>query len=113
MMVIAGALKSCGASRPSPTPDIHINGNHYIIDHRRAWGWAVLIIDVIELLVAYGIWNRAQWAGWTGVAIAGISAIAMLGDMQSFPFWSLAIFAIDLLIIHGLVAYGGRARAAT
>jgi hypothetical protein len=113
MMVIAGALNILWGISAIANAHILINGNHYIIDHRQAWGWTVLIIGVIELLVAYGIWNRQQWARWTGVFIAGVNAIAVLGDMQSFPFWSLAIFAIDLLIIYGLVAYGGRTRTAT
>ena len=113
MMAIVGVLNVLWGISAIANAHILINGNHYIIDHRQAWGWTVLIIGVIELFVAYGIWNRAQWARWTGVFIAAVNAIAVLGDMQSFPFWSLAVFAIDLLIIYGLVAYGGRARTAT
>jgi uncharacterized membrane protein len=113
MMFIAGVLNVLWGISAIANAHILVNGNHFSIDHRQAWGWTLLIIGVIELFVAYGIWNRAQWARWTGVAIAGLNAIAVLADMQTFPFWSLAIFAIDLLIIYGLVAYGGRARTAT
>jgi hypothetical protein len=28
--------------------------------------------------------------------------------IQAYPFWSLCIFAIDLLVIYGLAVYGGR-----
>ena len=113
MFGIVGVLNVLWGLSAIANSHILINGNHFDIDHRQAWGWTILIIGVIELVVAFGIWNRAQWARWTGVFIAGVNAIAVLGDMQSFPFWSLAIFAIDLLIIYGLVAYGGRARTAT
>jgi len=30
-------------------------------------------------------------------------------DMQTDPWWSVALFTVDLLIIYGLVAHGGRA----
>jgi hypothetical protein len=30
--------------------------------------------------------------------------------LRERPFWSLAIFTIDLLILYGLAAYGGRPR---
>jgi hypothetical protein len=29
-------------------------------------------------------------------------------SIAAYPFWSLAIFAIDVLIIYGLAAYGGQ-----
>ncbi len=28
-------------------------------------------------------------------------------SMPGYPFWSLAVFGVDLLIIYGLAAYGG------
>ena len=34
--------------------------------------------------------------------------IAALLSIPAYPFWSLAIFAVDILIIYGLAAYGGR-----
>jgi len=72
----------------------------------------VLILGALELLITYGIWTRQAWARWTGVVIAGIHAIVVLSDMQAYPWWSLALFTVDVLIIYGLVAHGGRARTA-
>jgi hypothetical protein len=31
--------------------------------------------------------------------------------MQAYPWWSLALFTVDVLIIYGLAVHGGRARA--
>jgi hypothetical protein len=28
--------------------------------------------------------------------------------IQAYPFWSLCVFAIDVLVIYALAAYGGR-----
>ena len=112
MILIVGVLNLLWGISAIVNSHILINGNEFIIDHRKAWGWTVLIIGVIEILVAYGIWNRQAWARWTGVAIAGVSAISLLADMQSYPWWSLALFTIDVLVIYGLVAYGGRTTAA-
>jgi len=28
--------------------------------------------------------------------------------IPSYPFWSLTLFAMDILIMYGLIAYGGR-----
>jgi hypothetical protein len=45
-------------------------------------------------------------ANW--VLFAGI--MLMLMAIPSYPFWSLAIFAIDIMIIYALAAYGGQRR---
>jgi hypothetical protein len=113
MIFLGGVLNTLWGISAIANSHILINGNHYSIDHRQAWGWAILIIGVIEILVAVAILAGQGWARWAGVAIAGINAIGVLADMQAYPWWSLALFFIDVLIIYGLVTYGGRPRAAT
>jgi hypothetical protein len=48
---------------------------------------------------------------WFGIAVAGLSSIGALMSLPAYPFWSLAIFAVDILVIYGLAAYGGQDRA--
>jgi hypothetical protein len=43
--------------------------------------------------------------GW--VIFAGVNAIVQLLFIASNPFLSLALFSVDLLVIFGLIAYGG------
>ena len=38
------------------------------------------------------------------------SPIAALLSIPAYPFWSLAIFAIDIIIIHQVARYGGAER---
>jgi hypothetical protein len=42
--------------------------------------------------------------------IVSLNAIAQLMFMPAYPFWSLSILALDVLIIYGLAAHGGRPR---
>ena len=81
---------------------------HYIFGDLNAWGWVVLCLGVIQLLVAAGVFAKNQFARWTGVAVLSVNAITQLLFIPAYPFWSLAIFAIDILAIYGLAAYGNR-----
>lgn len=36
------------------------------------------------------------------------NALAQLLMMPAYPFWSLTLFAIDILAVYGLIAYGKR-----
>jgi hypothetical protein len=49
---------------------------------------------------------------WVGVAIAVLNAILqMIVVMPAYPFWSLCLIALDVLVIYGLIAHGSRSRA--
>ena len=66
---------------------------------------------VAQILAAFGIWARNAVAVWFGVFCASLNAIAQLLMLPAYPLWSLALFAIDILVIYGLVAYGTRQTA--
>ena len=51
---------------------------------------------------------RNRLARWLGVIFAAGNAVTALLMMPAYPFWSLCIFAVDILVIYGLIAYGRR-----
>jgi hypothetical protein len=59
-------------------------------------------------LTALGVLLKNQFARWLGVAFAFFDALAQLLMIQAYPFWSLALFGLDMLAIYGLVVSGGR-----
>ncbi|HVM56681.1 MAG TPA: hypothetical protein VMT74_04390 [Gaiellaceae bacterium] len=86
----------------------YVAGARYIFSDLRTWGWIVLIIGIAEILAAFAILARAQWARWFGMVIAGLAAIAQFGFIQAYPFWSITIIAVCIFAIYGLAVYGGR-----
>ena len=90
----------------------YVAGAHYVFSDLHTWGWIVMIVGVITVLAGFGVLTGSQWARWFGVAIASLQAIAQLLMIQAYPFWSLCVFAIDLLVIYGLMAHGGKLRKA-
>ena len=85
-----------------------VANTHYVFADLKTWGWVVLCIGVIELLVGLGVFVKNQLARWAGVFILSLNAIAQLLMMPAYPFWSLAIFAVDIIAIYGLIAHGNR-----
>ena len=63
------------------------------------------------MFAAIGIWLRNQAARWLGIVGAGVSAVAQLLWLPSYPLAALAIFALDVIILYALLAHGGRDRA--
>jgi hypothetical protein len=84
----------------------------YILSGLHTWGWVTLILGALQLLACFSVYRGGQFGRWFGIVAASLSVIAALLSIPAYPFWSLAIFAVDLMIIYGLAAYGGRGRPA-
>lgn len=79
----------------------------YIFSDLNTWGWIVTITGAVQMLVAFGVWARNTIATWAGIAFAGLNAIAQLLMIPAYPFLSLALFSLDIMIIYGLAVHGG------
>jgi hypothetical protein len=88
--------------------DFFVADTRYILSGLNTWGWIVLIIGLVQGFAAYSIWAGGQFGRWLGIGMASLSAIAALMSIPAYPFWSLSIFAVDILVIYGLAAYGGQ-----
>ena len=74
-----------------------------------AWGWVHLIMGSITLVTGLAVLSRQLWAVILGMLLALMSATTQLLFITVFPLWSLAIIAIDILVIYGLVVHGEEA----
>ena len=88
-----------------------VGDQKYILSGLHTWGWVMLILGALQIAAAFSIWNGGGFGRWGGITFAGLNAIAALLAMPAYPFWSLSVFAIDVLVIYGLAAYGGNPRA--
>jgi len=54
------------------------------------------------------VFSGSGFARWFGILAASLSLIAHFGAIQSYPFWSLIVITLDILVIYALTVYGGR-----
>jgi hypothetical protein len=88
----------------------YIAGAQYVFSDLNTWGWILMVVGGLAIAASFGVLATAQWARWTGVTAAGLQALAQLLMIQAYPFWSLCVFAADLLVIYALTVHGGRRR---
>ena len=82
------------------------HNSHYVFGDLKTWGWVTLIIGVLEGFAGVSLFQGGTFGRWFAIVAASLAAIAALLDLPAAPFWSLAVFALSLWIIHGLVQYG-------
>jgi hypothetical protein len=83
------------------------NGHtNFVFGSLKTWGWVTLILGVVELLASASLFGGGAFGRWFGIFAAALVAIESLLQIPSYPFLSIAIFALALWIIHGLAVYG-------
>jgi hypothetical protein len=108
MLLVAGVLNVIYGIAAVDDSKFFVHETQYILSGLNTWGWVTIILGALEILAAFSIWAGGGFGRWFGIFVASLSAIGALLSMPAYPFWSLAIFAIDILIIYGLAAYGGQ-----
>jgi hypothetical protein len=112
MIMMVGVLNIFWGIAAIDDSSFFVQDTRYILSGLNTWGWIILIIGALQLAAAFSIWAGGSFGRWFGIAAATANAIAALLSIPAYPFWALAIFAVDILVIYGLAAYGGDRRVA-
>ena len=112
MLSIVGVMNVIGGIAAIDDANFYVGNAQFLISDLSTWGWVILITGVAQVLTALALWARNQFARWLGVGFASLNSLAQLLMLPAYPLWSLALFTVDILIIYGLIVYGGRANAA-
>src|SRR5687768_1194879 len=99
MLGLIGVLNAIYGIAAIDKSSFFVANTQYIFSDLKTWGWVLLIIGVLQLFAAFSVWRGGSFGRWFGIAVASLNSIAALLSMPAYPFWSLAIFAIDVLVI--------------
>ena len=107
MLVVVGVLNVIWGIAAIGDSKFFVQDQKYILSNLHAWGWITLIIGVLQLVAGFSLWSGNLYGRVMAIFFASLSALAALLSIPAYPFWSLAIFAIDIIIIYQVSLYGG------
>ncbi|HEX6652342.1 MAG TPA: hypothetical protein VF072_06335 [Thermoleophilaceae bacterium] len=107
MLIIAGVLNVIWGIAAIADSKFFIQDQKYILSNLNLWGWITLIIGALQLLAGFSLWSGNLYGRVMAILFASLSALAALLSIPAYPFWSLAIFALDIIIIYQVSLYGG------
>jgi hypothetical protein len=70
------------------------------------WGWTHLVLGIIAALTGVGLLAGNTAARVVGVVIAVVSALVNLAFMPAYPFWSILVITLDVIVIFAIVVHG-------
>ena len=106
LLVIAGTLNIIyGIAAVS---NAHFfDGTQYAFSSLHTWGWITIIVGVIQLGAGFSLMTGGVYGRIIGIVAASIGALeSLLSIGGTHPWWSLAIFAVCLWVLHGLIVFG-------
>lgn len=112
MLMIVAVLNTLYGIAAIDSAHFFTHNAKYVFGDLNTWGWFLVALGVVQFFAALAIWQGAPWARWFGVASASANAILQTLWIPAYPVLAMTILALDVAVIYGLLAYGGRRRAA-
>ena len=107
LLMVAGVLNIVYGIAAVGNSNFYANDTQYVFAHLHTWGWTTIVLGVIQLTAAFSLFGGGTYGRVVGIVAASLGAVGALLDVGgTHPWWSLGIFAICLVCIHGLVVLG-------
>jgi len=107
LLMIAGVLDIVYGIAAVGNSKFYTADTTYVFSSLHTWGWITIILGIIELTAAFSLFGGGAYGRVVGIVAASLGAIgALLNVGGGHPWWSLGVFAICLVCIHGLAVLG-------
>ena len=111
MIFLVGLINFVYGIAAIDNSQFYVRGAEFVISDLNTWGWFLVVVAVVQVAAGVGIWMGSGLAVWVGIVSASVNALIQMLILPAYPLWAIAVFAIDVLIIYGLLAYGRRQTA--
>jgi hypothetical protein len=79
----------------------------FVFSNLDTWAWIVIVTGGLQIVAGAALGTGSELARWYGIAAAGLNGVVQLLAIQAYPAWSIAMFAVDILVIYALTVYAG------
>ena len=111
MMIMVGVFQALQGLVAIFENEFYVPTRNYLFQFdATTWGWTHLLLGLLVAFAGYGLLSGKTWARTVAILLAVISAIANFAFIPYYPFWSLLIIAVDILVIWAIAAHGGSLR---
>ena len=87
--------------------NIFVNDTRYILTDLNTMGWVLIVLGVIQLTGGFSLFSGNAYGRVIGIIGGSLGAIgALLSIGGHYPWWSLAVFALCVYVVYGIIVYG-------
>ena len=113
MLLIVGTINIIYGIGALDSANIYVNDTRFVLDNLNTLGWVLIILGVVQLTAGFSLMAGNAYGRVMGVIAGSLGAIgALLSVGGTYPWWSLAVFALCVWIVYGIIVYGDDEKAA-
>ena len=107
MLILVGFVNIIYGIGALDDANIFVDDTRFVLDNLNTLGWVLIILGAIQLTGGFSLMAGNTYGRVLGIMGGTLGAIgALLSIGGSNPWWSLAVFALCVYIVHGIVVFG-------
>ena len=106
LLMVGGVLNVIYGIAAISNSKFFVHNKHYVFSNLKTWGWITLILGILEFAASLSLFAGGAYGRWFAIVVGSLAAIGALLSIPAYPLWSIAVFALSLWIIYGLIIYG-------
>jgi hypothetical protein len=107
LLLIAGTLNIIYGIGALDGANVFEDDKRFVLSNLNTLGWVLIILGIIQLTGGFSLFAGNAYGRVIGIVGASLGAIgALLSIGGSYPWWSLALFALCVYVVHGLLVFG-------
>jgi hypothetical protein len=111
MMIMVGVFQAIQGLIGIFENEFYVSTRNYLFKFdATTWGWTHLLLGLLVAFAGWGLLSGRTWARTVAIILAVLSAIANFAFIPYYPFWSLLIITLDIVVIWAVAAHGGAMR---
>jgi hypothetical protein len=112
LLLIAGTINIVYGIGALDNANIYANDTRYIFTNLNTMGWVLIALGILQLTGGFSLMAGNTYGRIIGITAASLGAIGALFSIGGAnPWWSLAVFALCVYIIQGILVLGEDDRA--
>ena len=107
VLIIVGTLNIIYGIGALDGANAFVNDTRYVLTNLNTLGWVLIILGVIQLSAGFSLMAGRTYGRVVGIIAGSLGAIgALLSVGGRYPWWSLGVFALCVIVVHGILVYG-------
>jgi hypothetical protein len=107
LLLVVGTINIIYGIGALDDANIFVNDTRFVLDDLNTLGWVLIILGVIQLTGGFSLLAGNTYGRVIGVIAGTLGALGALFSIGgNNPWWSLAVFALCVYVVYGILVYG-------
>jgi hypothetical protein len=103
LLLVVGTINIIYGIGALDDANLFVNDTRFILDNLNTLGWVLIILGVIQLTGGFSLMSGHTYGRMIAIIAGTLGAIgALLSIGGNRPWWSLAVFALCVWVVHGV-----------